>query len=234
MAKILSYRMTHDSGFAPNPFGGVLTLGTCTPNHQKAGLESGDWIIGIEADELRNKRKSSKKLHPNKDNLIVYVAKVDEVLSLDKYFTDPRFEGKKYADGKGWEKTRGDNVYYTENGMWKWLRGHEHDSDKFKYFPVGKSPSYGSLLQDIEGNRVFVCKEFSYFGDFGVEFDVDYMDCIKEKQGTKYCYNDDNKYEKFLSYIKSLMTEHGKGKIGNPILCAIGERSCQDKTSCKG
>ncbi len=227
MAKILSYRMTHDSGFAPNPFGGVLTLATCTPNHMRARLESGDWIVGIEANVLRDKRKSS--LYPIKNNFIVYVAKVDKILSLNEYSNDSQFEGKKHANDKGWKETRGDNVYCIENNEWRWTRGHEHDSNKFKYFSKGKLPSYKPLSQDIKGDRVFICKEFSYFGDFGVEFDINFLDCIKKTCGFKYCRNNDDKYEKFLSYIKSLMTKYGKGKIGNPILCAIGERNCQDK-----
>ncbi len=227
--KILSYRMTYDSGFAPNPFGGILTLATCTPNHKRARLEVGDWIIGIEADDLRKRRK--EKLCPEKDNLVIYVAKVDEILTLNEYFHDERFQMKKFVEDEGWERRRGDNVYYIEDGMWKWIRGHEHDGNECKFFPIQSANKSGCKLidKDIEGNKVFICKEFSYFGDKCVEFDKQFATCIIEKQGIKYCKEDNPKYKEFLTYIQKLMSKYGKSKIGNPILCSIGERKCIEK-----
>lgn len=47
MSKILTYKMTYDGGFAPNPFWDYLTLATCTPNHMNANLWPGDWIVGL-------------------------------------------------------------------------------------------------------------------------------------------------------------------------------------------
>ena len=45
MASIFSYVVVHDSGFAPNPFGGVLTLATCKPQIRKTAQPS-DWLVG--------------------------------------------------------------------------------------------------------------------------------------------------------------------------------------------
>jgi len=227
MAKILSYRMTYDSGFAPNPFWDVLTLATCTPNHRRSKLEKSDWIIGYESDELKNKRKNSG-LCIEKDNLIIYIAQVDEILSLNDYFHDKRFEKKKYVSNKSWIERRGDNVYYQEDGMWKWIRGHEHDDrDKqCEFFPIGGGSSGCKVInQDTDGNRVFICRNFSYFGDMCVEFDKKFLPCIVERQGTKYCYEKDNLYQDFLNYLKSLMRKYGRGQIGNPIMCKI-DRTC--------
>ena len=36
--EIFSYVITHDSGFAPNPFGGFLTLATCKPKIRKSAM----------------------------------------------------------------------------------------------------------------------------------------------------------------------------------------------------
>ncbi|MFC1451894.1 hypothetical protein ACFLSJ_00955 [Verrucomicrobiota bacterium] len=40
-AKICSYVMTTDTGFAPDPFHGRCTLAACTPNHVNARRREG-------------------------------------------------------------------------------------------------------------------------------------------------------------------------------------------------
>lgn len=43
---VYSYIVTHDTGFAPNPFHGVLTLACCKPAIRRAA-EVGDVIVGL-------------------------------------------------------------------------------------------------------------------------------------------------------------------------------------------
>jgi hypothetical protein len=50
---LVSYKMTHDSGFAPNPFHGYLTLATCKPGIRRSGSRRvGDWIAGFTSAAL--------------------------------------------------------------------------------------------------------------------------------------------------------------------------------------
>ncbi|MBC7489870.1 MAG: hypothetical protein H7240_07780 [Glaciimonas sp.] len=42
---LLKYVITVDAGQAPNPFHGICSLALCTPNHAKAKLYVGDWIV---------------------------------------------------------------------------------------------------------------------------------------------------------------------------------------------
>ena len=78
------YRMDHDYGFAPNPFWGTLTLATCKAQIRKNHtLAVGDWIVGLGSKAMGNVGK------------VVYVAQVDEVISFDNYWNDPRFQVKK-------------------------------------------------------------------------------------------------------------------------------------------
>ncbi len=103
MAKYLFYRMTYDTGFAPNPFWDFCTLATCTPNHKPANLCKGDFIIGVESIGLVNERKRSEyKTHI--DQSIVYAMEVEESLDLNSYFRDPRFEVKKFKKANDWRK----------------------------------------------------------------------------------------------------------------------------------
>ena len=43
--KIMSYIITHDYGFAPNPYGGFLTLATCKPKIRNSA-KIGDILVG--------------------------------------------------------------------------------------------------------------------------------------------------------------------------------------------
>ena len=46
MSVTMGYKMTHDTGFAPNPFHGVLTLATCKPKI-RACRKADDWVAGF-------------------------------------------------------------------------------------------------------------------------------------------------------------------------------------------
>lgn len=45
--KLYTYIVTHDTGFAPNPFGEYCTLANCTPNHMGIRADADDWICGF-------------------------------------------------------------------------------------------------------------------------------------------------------------------------------------------
>ena len=77
-ARLYSYIVARDFGFAPNPFYGFCTLATCKPQIRKSA-EIGDWIIGT----------GSKS--KGRDGHIVYAMRVTEAMSFDEYWTDSRF-----------------------------------------------------------------------------------------------------------------------------------------------
>ena len=76
--KYLFYKMTHDSGFAPNPFGKYLTLAACTPNHSKSRIDVGDYIIGVESKSLASQRHNIN-LEKEVEQSIIYIAKINEI-----------------------------------------------------------------------------------------------------------------------------------------------------------
>ena len=78
--RLFSYVVASDSGFAPNPFWGVCTLATCKPAIRRTA-RVGDWVAGL------SPRASGNRL--------VYAMRVAEVMPIDSYFADPRFEAKK-------------------------------------------------------------------------------------------------------------------------------------------
>ncbi|WP_457568144.1 Nmad2 family putative nucleotide modification protein [Desulfurobacterium sp.] len=243
MEKFLFYRMTYDTGFAPNPLGEYLTLATCTPNHISKNLKIGDWIVGVESKKLARERIAAG-CNPHVEQSLIFIAKVNEILDLNSYFNDPRFEYKKpKPHSKDYFKRSGDNVYYIENGMWKWIRGHDHDpckqrrygkQDEELFFKVEDlerllkskkmKEKYGEILKDIKGNKVFISKEFLYFGDKGIKFDKKFLKCIPYSRGIKYCPGKncpERCFEEFKRYLNSLLKKFGYGKHGDPICYCI-------------
>jgi len=235
MAKVLFYRITHDDGFAPNPYGKYLTLATCTPNHMRANLQKDDWIIGIESKSLARKRRKAG-IHPEVKQSLIYIAKITETpITLNEYFRDERFSYKKpKPDSEIYEERRGDNVYYIEDGLWKWIKNHDHKKfnklikdipDEELFFPVEKlqelwqdkksRKKYGAILQDIRGNRVFISEEFLYFGDMCLECNEKLSPFIPQR-GIKYC-----GFKQIKDYINELIKKYGFGRHGNPILFTI-------------
>jgi len=173
MNKACFYVMTVDTGFAPNPFHGVCTLAACTPNHCKAGLESGDLIAGC----FRSKGVSK----------VVYVMEVNEVLDLNDYWRDSRFACKKPSKNGTPEEQAGDNIYYKDRSS-NWHQDckagyHRDNSHVFK--------------QDTESNRVFIGKRFVYFGGNAVDLPDDFDDCLPRGQGIKYLKDDPKGFAAF-------------------------------------
>jgi hypothetical protein len=77
------YKMTYDTGFAPNPYHGVLTLATCKPDI-RLHANKGDWIAGFTAKEVHD---SNGKIHRfNGDRKLIYLACIKDKLKLEEYW----------------------------------------------------------------------------------------------------------------------------------------------------
>jgi hypothetical protein len=74
--QLFSYKMTHDSGFAPNPFFGVLTLATCKSGMRRT-KKVGTWIAGFTSKELCG--------DPVGEERLIYLTQIEEKLSLGDY-----------------------------------------------------------------------------------------------------------------------------------------------------
>jgi len=81
MTKYLYYRMTHDRGFAPNPFWNYCILATCTPNHKSANIRKNDFIIGVEGLSLAKKRIEKGYKTNIKQSLIYVMQNLGDVVS---------------------------------------------------------------------------------------------------------------------------------------------------------
>lgn len=78
--RLFSYKMTHDTGFAPNPFGHTLTLATCKPQIRRL-KKQGDWIAGFTSKALTGDQVGEERL--------IYLMQVGKKLHLRDYYSDP-------------------------------------------------------------------------------------------------------------------------------------------------
>jgi len=139
--RLYTYVVRSDTGFAPNPFFGYCTLACCKPGIRRTA-RVGDWIVGLTPKALNSK--------------IVYVMKVEESLTFEKYYQYKRFR-KKIPDLTGNCMQRcGDNIYAPQrDGSLRQLPS-KHSS--------GNREDRKQKKRDLRGKRVLVSSHFSYFG----------------------------------------------------------------------
>lgn len=143
--RVYSYVVTHDAGFAPNPFHGWCTLACCKPGI-RATAQPGDLIFGLS-------RRCER---------IVYAFRVEERMTFAEYWHDsrfapkrPRWEAPEFADRYG------DNIYEPVGaGDFRQLRSAHwnHARDREGIF---------NKRRDLKPGVVVVGREFVYFGKDG-------------------------------------------------------------------
>jgi hypothetical protein len=161
--RLFSYVVTHDTGFAPNPFFGHCTLACCKPRIRMTA-EPGDWIVGLTRKSLGSR--------------IVYALCVeDEPLRFEDYWRDGRFRSKRpnRRTGRTIDKA-GDNIYEPLGG------------GRFRQLPSthshGCSEDPNTKKRDLAGRFVLVGTKFVYFGSRPVEL-PDGLECLIVGRGHK-------------------------------------------------
>lgn len=155
---VYNYRMTHDTGFAPNPFWGVLTLATCKPQirkYLKLGEAREVWLAGWYTEALKKtyRKENKKTFHAEEGHeYLIYLARVTKKISIGDYWTE--FPEKRAIATHNLRclKRYGDNIYEKiDDQVYKQHLNISHRSAKDK-------------KTDLSGGNVLICNEFYYFG----------------------------------------------------------------------
>lgn len=186
--KIIRYVVKEDIGLAPNPFHGWCTLAVCTPNHQRAKVDVGDWIVGNSGNADGYK--------------LIYAMRVDRVMDMDEYFHAPEFEVKRPDPYGSEEGQRGDNFYFKDKktGSWRRLPSMFHNGMQFFYKDLGK---------DLDGREVFAGQVFYYFGENRIPFPTRFAPLIASGRGVRTLgkrdrdENIDSLYQPFIDWLKN-------------------------------
>lgn len=197
VTRIYSYVVRYDVGFAPNPFHGWCTLATCKQDF-RGRVSVGDWVVGTGS-------KSNEK-----DGNLVYAMRVDEILTHDAYWMDPRFVAKR-PNRRGSVKQRyGDNIYHRDaTGEWV-----QEDS---RHSLDDGSPNSGHIEQDTRADAVLVSQEFAYHGGSGPQIPDRFRDWAGYdicRQGRGYrCQFPQDLRDAFLEWLQ---TDVARGYQGAP------------------
>jgi hypothetical protein len=159
--RLFSYKLTHDSGFAPNPFWEVLTLATCKPQIRRYKRE-GDWIAGFTSAQLCADAPGQERL--------VYLMQVEHKLSIAEYSRDPRFAKKiPIVDSPRQIERAGDNIYRPKRASARAPADftqlpNENHYDGAKGCAIGDNQRH-----DVSGEYVLAGSQFAYFGGTPLE-----------------------------------------------------------------
>ena len=163
-----SYKIEHDFGLAPNPFGGYCTIAVCKPTiRNNKNLKIGDWIIGTGSAKLNN-------LHH-----LIFAMQLEEKITLDDYWNDIRFQYKKPVINGSLMQMYGDNFYHYDIKKKKWIQ-----EDSAHSLTNGKANS-GHVKIDTSGKYVLISQNFYYFGDNSILLPKKYWDICSEGRNMK-------------------------------------------------
>ena len=215
---VFTYRVTHDTGFAPCVDNGILTLACC-----KGGTETVQrglrYFVGrfFEENLQENVGVYVSGIY---DNKLLYIAKIDKAITMKEYFNN-----KKY-------KNRLDQIYRLNGEVL------ERDPNRLK----GVHDNEHSNKCDINGKYVLISENFVYLGKDAIKVDEDILKFYPKNRGQlpigQHSYTpanvltDDNKKnsEELYTKLQKLIGENGhnlkNGKMSEPHNPIKSRNSC--------
>lgn len=198
-----TYKIDHDYGLAPNPFGGFCTLSVCKSDIRKnKNLEIGSWIFGTGAKSVGD--QYFKKL--------IFCMQVEEKLTFDNYWNDVRFQYKKPIINGSLVQMYGDNFYHRdENGDWR----QENSAHSLE----DGNPNERHLKRDTGGIFVLVSKNFYYFGKNALTIPEEFISTISTNARNMAFAKPQESVDKFITWLQC---NYEKGILhGDPISWSV-------------
>lgn len=196
-----SYLIEHDLGLAPNPFGKYCTLAVCKSEIRKSKkLSIGDWIIGTGSGDLEAATKKRLK------GKLIYAMQVTEILSLEDYWNDARFQYKKPVMNGTLVSMFGDNFYHKD-AKGNWI---QEDSS---HCMTNGSCNPEHLRKDTRGKNVLISENFYYFGNMAPTIPKELLDVCHKTQGQKIV----TPHELVTAFIDWVTSNHQQGIHGDPL-----------------
>lgn len=187
MMHLFSYRVEHDFGLAPNPFGGTISFAVCRGDiRSNKFMQIGDWLVGTGSVSMKNVGR------------LIYAMKVEEIISFDEYWNDPRFQYKKpYLKGT-LVQMYGDNFYHTvDERMVQEPSAHSNPDLEQRIKLYNK---------DVRGKRVLLSKTFYYFGDNCPLIPAELQTICSSGRAYKYKKITEEQINSFVSWLESNYT----------------------------
>jgi hypothetical protein len=192
---LYSYIVTRDFGFAPNPFPPYCTLATCKPLIRRSA-NINDWIIGVGSAAKESQYR----------NKLIFAMQVQEKLTFDQYWNDPRFLYKRPVMNGSKKQMYGDNVYHSgpDNIFIQEDSHHSFDNGLI---------NQRNYDRDLPGIYVLISNSYWYWGRSAIELPLQFHQFIKDGIGQKKI-NDEKQIHNFANWLNSFSED---GYIDKPI-----------------
>ena len=159
------YKMTYDTGFAPNPEHNVLTLATCKPTIRRCA-SPGTWISGWTAVKVH----PTENGHPidfGKNEKLIYLAKISKSIPFAEYWNENKEKRPKKIGSERPSATKGcsgskddTNMYDCGDNIYEPVKG---KCNEFIQHENGGGHGKEAIEHDLNGKNVLICEEFYYF-----------------------------------------------------------------------
>ena len=190
------YKLDHDFGLAPNPFGGIMTLAVCKGEiRSNKNLQVGDWIIGTGSKRLRRLNK------------LIYAMRVEGWMTFDEYWNDPQFAFKKPILNGSLVQMYGDNIYHTDLETGKVIQ------EKCAHSNKDFSQHTEHTKRDTKGRNVLYSRHFYYFGDNCPNIPKDLQNVCCTSRNYSYKDIDEESINKFIAWLED---NYAVGIHGDP------------------
>lgn len=203
--RLFTYKLTHDTGFAPNPFHGYLTLATCKPGIRQTKVV-GEWVAGFTSKALV---QNSAGIGGTWEGIprLIYLMKITDKLSIAEYFADLRFACKvPRTQGSAIDRS-GDNIYRPR------FQGAALPSE----FEIIDNPNHPAandhIATDLSGASVLVSEEFYYFGRKAVRIPDEFLVSVPNGPSRYGQRTEGAPAQRMVDYISQ---HYDRGLIGMP------------------
>lgn len=212
--RIFSYKMTDDTGFAPNPFKGFMTLATCKPYIRKT-KKKGDWIAGFTSVTL-NKDKVGE------ERLIFLMEVTENPVKYSDYWDLKEYQVKKAnMNSKNVEDKTGDNIYKPIS----------NSTTGFKQIGTKFHNEVEIIENDLFGENVLISQNFYYFGSKPVHIPKKFRPNVPKGSTPYGVITDENgNGNEFIKYIQ---LNFKKGIINMPHIWPKENNNINKGKSCK-
>ena len=183
--RVYSYVIEHDLGFAPNPFHGACTLACCKPLIRKHA-EIGDLVLGMGAAK------------PKLGGHLCYWMRVDEILTFDQYWADPRFRRKRPNMSATTYLRYGDNIYHREPGDTGFRQ-----EDSFHSLPDGGLSISNRDRDTGTTDQVLIGRKFAYLGRSGIKL-PESLSCFNIRTPGHKCNFTEEQKTTLLAWLETL------------------------------
>ncbi len=199
MVSVYVYAISHDLGFAPNPFGGLCTLACCKPNI-RARAKGGDWVVGL----------TGTRLPPEMRCIFAMVVSGD--LTFDEYWDRAAYATRRPKRNGTAKKLVGDNIYHRQDANHAWVQ-----EDSVHSLADGSQCPLNTA-HDTRVNRILLSNRFIYFGADAPALPDNVRDALSyERNARDYRRFEAGDAKLLLSWLEPQLAAHPNAVLADPI-----------------